>query len=51
MSQIGFFEFVELTEKWLENYPESVFTGESGDPGPVFIAAVREAVENLSENT
>ena len=31
----------------LEAYPASVFTGASGDPGAVFVARLREALEAL----
>ena len=41
--------FTEITRKWLEKYPSDIFTGESGDPGPLFVVAVREALEALDK--
>jgi hypothetical protein len=35
--------------QWIldHHYPADVFTGESGDPGAVFVAKLREALEAL----
>lgn len=33
-----------------EHYPASIFTGVSGDPGPVFVAKMREALAALPED-
>jgi DNA-binding XRE family transcriptional regulator len=44
---VGFHAFVALTERFLKSYPPDIFTGESGDLGPGFVAAVRGAVEGL----
>jgi hypothetical protein len=41
---LGFWEFVDKCESWLQNYPAEIFDGSSGDPGPLFAVAVRDAV-------
>ena len=41
--------YIELTKSWLEWYPADIFTGKSGDPGPVFVVAIRKALEALQE--
>jgi hypothetical protein len=33
-----------------EVYPESVFTGESGDSGPQYVVALRDALRRLAGN-
>jgi len=45
--EYNFNEFVEITKKFLEKYPASVFTGESGDPGPLFVVGLRKLIEEL----
>jgi DNA-binding XRE family transcriptional regulator len=47
----GFHAFVILAERFLGNYPPDIFTGESGDSGPGFVAALRGAVERLHATT
>jgi len=39
--------YVTLTRIWLEKYPPDIFTGVSGDPGPLFVVAVRNALIEL----
>lgn len=39
--------YVTLTRAWLEKYPPDIFTGVSGDPGPLFVVAVRNALIEL----
>ena len=41
--------YIALTKKWLEHYPPDIFTGVSGDPGPLFVVAVRKAIRALLE--
>jgi hypothetical protein len=41
----GFHAFVAITDRFLVHYPADLFTGESGDPGPVFVAGLRKARE------
>ena len=41
--------YIGITKRWLEHYPEDIFTGVSGDPGPLFVVAVRKALEALTE--
>jgi len=41
--------FVNLATKWLEKYPADIFDGSSGDSGPVFIKALRAAIDKLLE--
>jgi len=43
----GFEVFGEITDAFLKNYPPDVFTGESGDPGAVFVAGLRKLREAL----
>lgn len=43
--------YIGLTEKWLEKYPPDIFTGESGDSGPVFVVAIRAALYKLRETS
>ena len=43
----SFQEYVDLTNRWLEKYPADIFTGESGDAGPLFAVAIRKAVADL----
>ena len=45
----GFENFIAICEKFLLNYPPDIFTGESGDPGPVFVADLRRALEKLND--
>ena len=40
-------DYIALTKTWLEKYPPDIFTGESGDKGPLFVVALREAVKEL----
>jgi len=43
----GFKDFVEAARLFLTQYPSDVVTASSGDPGPVFVVAIREAVAKL----
>ena len=43
-----FNDFVEVCERFLLKYPASVFTGESGDPGPLFVVGLRKLIEELN---
>ena len=45
----GFEEFVETTNRWLQKYPESIFTSVSGDSGALFVVAVRNAIKAMGE--
>jgi hypothetical protein len=39
---------VKIGEALLDHYyPEDVFTGESGDSGPLYIVALRDALQEL----
>lgn len=49
LSDPGWKDYIALTRKWLEHYPPDIFTGVSGDPGSVFIVAIRNAVAKLQE--
>ena len=42
-------EYIAYTREWLEHYPETIFTGISGDPGALFIVAVRKALKDLDD--
>lgn len=48
---VGFHAFVAVAERFLLSYPADIFTGESGDSGPGFVAALRGAVEGLHAST
>lgn len=39
--------YITLTREWLTHYPEDTFTGVSGDPGALFVVAIREALKEL----
>ena len=39
--------YIAITETWLEKYPPDIFTGVSGDSGPLFVVAVRAALDKL----
>ena len=39
--------YIGLTKAWLEKYPPDIFTGVSGDPGPLFVVALRNALAAL----
>lgn len=41
--------YIEITERWLEKYPPDIFTGISGDSGPLFVVAIRNAMAALQE--
>ncbi len=41
--------WMTITDTWLEKNPPDIFTGVSGDPGPVFIVALRKALEALNK--
>lgn len=41
--------YITITEKWLEKYPPDIFTGVSGDLGPLFVVAIRNALAALQE--
>ena len=43
-------QFINLTTQWLEKYPPNIFDGSSGDPGPLFVVALRNALAALQEN-
>ena len=47
---MGFDNFISVAETWLENYPPDIFDGSSGDKGPLFVVALREALAALKEN-
>ncbi len=40
-------DFIEITRNWLTKYPPDIFTGVSGDSGPVFVVAIRGALAEL----
>ncbi len=40
-------DFIKVTRSWLTKYPPDIFTGISGDPGPVFVVAIRGALAEL----
>lgn len=40
-------DFVEITRGWLTKYPPDIFTGVSGDSGPLFVVAIRGALSEL----
>jgi len=45
---LGLDEWVEATRRMLfEVYPESIFTGVSGDPGPRAIVVIRKALADV----
>ena len=46
---IAFWSYVAITERWLKQYPADIFDGSSGDKGPLFVVAIREAVAKLKE--
>ncbi len=39
--------YITITEQWLTHYPPDIFDGSSGDPGPLFVVAIRKAVNTL----
>lgn len=39
--------YIELTKQWLTHYPADIVDGSSGDPGPLFVVAVRNALAAL----
>jgi len=43
--------YIEITSKWLEKYPPDIFTGVSGDSGPLFVVAIRKALAALEDET
>jgi len=43
----GWAAFIEMCEQWLTNYPPDIFDGSSGDPGPLFVVALRKAINDL----
>lgn len=47
--EFDFNEFVEISKVFLKKYPASVFTGESGDPGPLFVVGLRKLIEELED--
>lgn len=47
---LGFHNFVNIIERFLEQYPDEVFTGSSGDSGAVFIVNLRNAVMQLKKS-
>jgi len=40
-------EFIALCHRWMEKYPPDIFDGSSGDPGPLFVVALRDALTAL----
>ena len=44
-------QFIAGAEKWLTKYPPDIFDGSSGDPGPLFVVALRNALAALKEET
>ena len=40
-------DYIHITKNWLKFYPPDIFTGESGDKGPLFVVAVRKALAAL----
>lgn len=48
---VGFHAFVAHAERFLRSYPADIFTGESGDAGPGFVATLRGAVDALHAST
>ncbi len=46
----GFDFLLYIGKKILDkHYPEDIFTGVSGDPGPVYIVALREALNQIEK--
>ena len=41
-------DFMEICDNFLTHYPPDIFTGVSGDPGPLFVVALRKAKEALA---
>ena len=41
--------YIKITKLWLEKYPPDIFTGISGDSGPVFVVAIRKAIAALED--
>ena len=44
---MGFNNFDGVATMWLENYSPNKFDGSSGDARPLFVVAIRKAVESL----
>ena len=40
-------DFMEITDNFLAHYPTDIFTGVSGDAGPLFVVALRKAKRAL----
>jgi hypothetical protein len=49
LRDLNWVEYVALTARWLEKYQHNIFTGVSGDSGPLFVVAVRNALKALQE--
>ena len=45
----GWEQFISLTTQWLEKYPPNIFDGSSGDKGPLFVVALRNALAALKQ--
>ncbi len=45
LEEPGFHAFVNTARTFLRNYPADIFDGSSGDPGPVFVAGLRRALD------
>ena len=44
-------DFMDITDNFLAHYPPDIFTGVSGDSGPLFVVALRKAKEALKESS
>ena len=40
-------DFMEICNNFLAHYPPDIFTGVSGDPGPLFVVALRAAIQEV----
>jgi len=49
MKEIGWEDYLLITRKWLEHYPLDIFTGVTGEPGVMFILAIRKAIEDFDD--
>jgi hypothetical protein len=48
---LGFNDFVVILHQFLTHYPEDIFDGSSGDPGPHFVVKLREALKELDKKS
>lgn len=44
---VTFYEYLDDTISFLHSYPPDIFPGESNDPGPRFVASIREAFQEF----